>query len=804
MTLGSVFLSALLLAQGTLPSRPGVAPATPTISQDTGAGTVGQQTGPAMSLFDNAPSGSMPAIGSQGAFGGQGALPATGSDPLRASAPATPMAGGAGAAEAAAPPTGGERVNLPDRNSFWTPPRSDTSIHPPVGLAQPPVGTQGMKSPAPIAAETEGTGSAPARPAAPGAADLPDATVPIRPQSPNNVATDAASNEPSGADGASQANMATAATRQLIASLLRLPEGSPANGSPLTLREAIGATADRTRQLEITHLYWRLNEAVGALRAAWDEAQQLQQLQAPAQDAGLLNAVRNSAAARLQAAALAVNRAQHELAEMAAMAPGAALPLPADLPHVGGYDTYYERLARTRAMPARARLIDRTLPLRRQVIDARVAAFEAARLSLESNLESHRYGQTSLAAVLDAVAETARQQESLVAAACQYNHDIADYALTVVGPQVNGETVVSMLIKTNRQPTPAAGSSGDVRRMQDPLVETSSDVEHATYDEPTASRNEPTLAEPRKPAVKDAADAAETSAEDRPATADTDEPPAADAPPLEPIKETWMSRRQTTALPTARLYEALVNVSPAARAKQLATALYWSQSLPGSAGEPIELRDCLRDVAESNRRAVVEAYWTAARRAAEYQVLAAERDLIDGLAGRATQAGAAALDAARQDVRARLLEAEAALVESQFELARRVGRTQDAKGLLPTTTPHAGPYALKLEAQPREVADSWPIKRLAATIPGLAENLNTRASAVVELDGLRAQTGADYQAGRASLTDVLDAIQRQSGETTALIGTLTDYNLAIAEYVARVIPAGTTNERLVGSLVVSQ
>ncbi len=797
MTLGSVFLSALLLAQGTLPSRPGVAPATPTISQDTGAGTAGQQTGPAMSLFDNAPSGSMPAIG------GQGALPATGSDPLRASAPATPMAGGAGAAEAAAPPTGGEGVNLPDRNSFWTPPRSDTSIHPPMGLAQPPVGIQGMKSPAPIAAEPEGTGSAPARPAAPGAADLPDATVPIQPQSPNNVATDAASNEPSGADGASQANIATAATRQLIASLLRLPEGSPANGSPLTLREAIGATADRTRQLEITHLYWRLNEAVGALRATWDEAQQLQQLQAPAQDAGLLNAARNSAAARLQSAALAVNRAQHELAEMAAMAPSAALPLPTDLPHVGGYDTYYERLARTRAMPARARLIDRTLPLRRQVIDARVAAFEAARLSLESNLESHRYGQTSLAAVLDSVAAAARQQESLVAAACQYNHDIADYALTVVGPQVNGETIVSMLIKTDRQPTPAAGSSGDVRRMQDALLETPSDVQHATYDERAAPRNEPTLAEPRKPAAKDAADAAETSAEDRPATADTAQQPAADEASLEPIEETWTSKRQTTALPTARLYEALVNVSPAARAKQLATALYWSQSLPGSAGEPIELRDCLRNVPESNRRAVVEAYWTAARRAAEYQVLAAERDLLDGLAGAAAQPGAA-LDAARQDVRARLLEAEAALVESQFELARRAGRTQDAKGLLPTTTPHAGPYALKLEAQPREVAESWPIKRLAAAIPGLAENLNTRASTVVELDGLRAQTAADYQAGRASLTDVLDAIQRQSSETIAAIGTLTEYNLAIAEYVARVIPAGTTNDRLVGSLVVSQ
>lgn len=799
MTLGSVFLSAVLLAQGTLPGRPAVAPATPTVSQGTATGGASQQTGPAMSFFDNSSAGSMPAIG------GQGSLPAAGSDPLRASAPALPMAGGAGAAGAAAQPIGGERGNLPDRNGFWTPPAADTGIDPPAGLAQPLVGSQGMKSPAPIAAETDDV-APPAQQAAPGAAGLPDMTVPIRPQTPNNVAAEAASNEPSGADGASQAsqaNVATAATRQSIANLLRLPEGSPAKGSPLTLREAIGATVDRPRQLEITHLYWRLNEAVGTLRATWDEAQQLQQLQSSAQDAGLLNAARNSAAARLQAAALGVSRVQHELAEMAAIAPGTALPLPADLPHVGGYDTYYERLAKTRAMPARARLIDRTLPLRRQVIDARMAAFQAARLSLEANLESHRYGQTSLATVLDSVGEAARQQESLIAAVCQYNHDIADYALTVVGPQVNGETIVSMLIKTNRQPTPAAGSSGDVRRMQDPLVEASSDVQHATHNEPAVPRNEPTLAAPRKPAVKDAADAADMSAEDRPATADAAQHPAADEPPLEPIKETWTSRRQTTALPTVRLYEAIVNVSPAARAKQLATALYWSQSLPESAGEPIELRECLRNVPALNRRAVVEAYWTAARRAAEYQVLAAERDLLDGLAGAAAQPGAV-LDAARQNVRARLLEAEAALIESQFELAGRAGRTQHAKGLLPTTTPHAGPYALKLEAQPREIAESWPIKRLAAAIPGLAENLSTRASTVVELDGLRAQTAADYQVGKASLTDVLDAIQRQSSETIAAIGTLTDYNLAIAEYVARVIPAGTTNDRLVGSLVVSQ
>jgi hypothetical protein len=93
---------------------------------------------------------------------------------------------------------------------------------------------------------------------------------------------------------------------------------------------------------------------------------------------------------------------------------------------------------------------------------------------------------------------------------------------------------------------------------------------------------------------------------------------------------------------------------------------------------------------------------------------------------------------------------------------------------------------------------------LAAKILALSECTCDRAKAVVEADAARAQATAVYQADGRSIDPVLDAIDRQINQSAAFLGTLTEYNLAIADYVLAVLPQTITGEELVQGLVVSR
>ena len=634
------------------------------------------------------------------------------------------------------------------------------------------------------------------------------------------------------------------AARELVAALLNLPQPAALPGKPLTLREALGSALDRPRQLDVTHAYWRLTDALGAYRAALNAEDALSQLQARAADTAILRTATTAATAATHAARLAALRAQYDLAEAVALPSTSQLPLPADLPHTGDYRTYYEELSRTRTVPAATRLVHRTLPLRREALEMRASAVDAVRESLAAARQAYETGHASLSSVVTVAASLAAEERALVASACAYNHDIADYALAIVGPQISGDTVVSMLIKTTRPRNPEAGRGGASRSQRhEPSEDVAlSAVTPATHEEPLAAPagqparrpGVPTPAPPRPAAdlalqptpapSKDSADGSTSAQTPDPATnaaAGAEAPaaaPDADAQADFPTLPDWTLRsaeRQPladTARPSAAgpLYADFAAASPAARAKQLTLALYWRGSLPQS--QPVELKEVLRDIPDERRRDVIKAYWTAARRAAEYQVFVSASEMLEGLASTAASRASqplgkhevATLTAARLAARARLVDAEAKLIEAQFDLARQAGRNGQSTGLLPSTTPHAGPYLLKLEAQPASLAGTWPMQRLAATVPALGENLQERSAAVVEADATCAAAAQDWQTGQRSLVELLALVDQQTAESLAFLDTLTQYNEAIADYVLRVVPPAMPGDRLVASLVLAQ
>ena len=228
--------------------------------------------------------------------------------------------------------------------------------------------------------------------------------------------------------------------------------------------------------------------------------------------------------------------------------------------------------------------------------------------------------------------------------------------------------------------------------------------------------------------------------------------------------------------------------------------------------EPVTLEECLSRQNGGDRRATVEVFWIARQRAAEYQAVVQELEFLDNLLPvvlerRSKPEGAVEmlfLRAARQNAKANLQEAHAALIETQFELAVRTQLTAESVWPLPSTPPHAGQYLLNLEAQPRTLVQSWPMRRLAATIPAYSTSVQEHASSVVAADTAREKAIEKYTAGNLPVEEVIEEVARQTQQTFDFLQTLTDYNRSIAEYALTVLPPDASSARIASALVVQR
>jgi hypothetical protein len=159
------------------------------------------------------------------------------------------------------------------------------------------------------------------------------------------------------------------------------------------------------------------------------------------------------------------------------------------------------------------------------------------------------------------------------------------------------------------------------------------------------------------------------------------------------------------------------------------------------------------------------------------------------------------LQAAQLAAKAAMRDGHVALIEAQYILALRIGALTDPAWPLASTVPHSGGYLLKLEAQSQSLAESWPVRRLAATMPGLGQSVQQRAAAVVDADAARVATAEKYAGGGATIQQVIEGIAEQTEQTAAFLEAVDVYNRAIAEYATIVLPLGTPADKLVAALV---
>ena len=612
-----------------------------------------------------------------------------------------------------------------------------------------------------------------------------------------------------------QASGATLEPPQMVADALLLPSGAALTGQPMTLVSVLSSTMDRRQQLGMTRAYWRLAQAVAEYHFCFDHAHNLEQLESHGNRPASLRLVRASAAAMVRQAELKATAAQCVLAGLMQLPAGAPLPLPADHPHVGAYRTNFQALFAARTPPEPLMLIDRILPIQRQAIDDQAAAVRAAE---DVFLAARDQQQSDAVDIAACSRELLKQQRAFIHIVREYNANITEYGLAVAGPMTSPQALVAILI-------------GPARQGAAPVVY--GDVRPTSANEPIAdSMQQPTLAAPRtgwrtgQPTPAPPRDGLRPMGKNEPTLAPPqekrdDDPATLEDKPLVPVEKPMTPDPITVKKPVtgvegevaiaSPLYAPLLDAAPATRAKQLAIALSWDRALPEGIGTPMNLTDCVVRDPGTDRRVTIETYWRLRQRTAEYQSLRQEVEWLEELMPlvlerRGEPSGAAAmlrLHAARLAAQASASEAHVALIEAQYALALRLGATDDAAWPLASTVPHSGSYLLNLETQPRAVVESWPVRRLAATIPALCESVRQYATAVVEADAARVAMAEKYRVGSATLDQAIEGIHAQTRETLAVLGVLTDYNRAIVEYVLTVMPPSTPARLLVPALVVN-
>ena len=629
-----------------------------------------------------------------------------------------------------------------------------------------------------------------------------------------------------------------------------LAEGDKAlEGKPIALVDLLSRIHDRQQRALVIPAYWQLFAAACEYRIAADEASRLGQLLPPADASGrhashpVLEARMASAEARVREAELAVLAQQYALADHMRLPANEPLPLAADLPHSGAYRTFFqERYARS--APPKMHLIDRTLPLLHRSIELRAAAAVSAADSADAEAEAYLAGQLDLVSVVDSVIELSRQRWAFVAAVRDYNLDIAEYALTVVPAGLTSAQLVGVLIG----PPPAAPAEKSDRKE---LAERRRGVKQAAFESPidappTPRVRVPTLAPPREsqplrrlpdeasPALKQAPDVnhspRQKSGRPRraatPSSSSTSRPRptgqrhfVAKPPRVEPVEsrvgeeqpETTAST--TDALPTEAdqgLYGGLSELSSLKRAQELSAALHWDEARDPSQGTAVSLADALSAVPAGDWRALLASYWHCRQQIAAWQTLSQEIEQLRALQPvalrRREDAGAAdamlRLRTAQLAASAAADVAKTGILAAQFDLAMLLRRPLDRPWPWPVTSPHAGGYRLKLDAQPATLLQAAYVRQLVGMLPKRHEAVQGHANAVIAADAARVAVLAECEAGERRLSDAVAAVRRLSSETLAFLEAQSHYNVQFADYALAVAPSGVPASVLARALVV--
>lgn len=243
------------------------------------------------------------------------------------------------------------------------------------------------------------------------------------------------------------------------------PAAGEQNVRALRLVDALERTSGSQQQFTAIKAYWDWSAAVSELYGVDEENHLLHNSK---------NAPRNRSEQAAQTANLKASRARLEdtkldvaakvvdLLEVTNLRSTSASLRPADVPFVSAYNTNFSKLFPNGSGPTSLKKINQTLPYALKVVRSRADSYEASRQALLAAQSALQAQQCPYDDFLNALALMRSQRRAFLDSVHDYNFAIAEYALSVAGPGMRRETVVSMLIRP--VPTTYRGASLDYSR----------------------------------------------------------------------------------------------------------------------------------------------------------------------------------------------------------------------------------------------------------------------------------------------------------------------------------------------------
>lgn len=593
--------------------------------------------------------------------------------------------------------------------------------------------------------------------------------------------------------------------KDLIAGLVVAPAGQGLTGEPLKLADAFVRSARRYPPTDVAQAYWALAAATAEFHQRRNEAEELEilsrSLEGTAGQPAELKLALGSARAALAESKLMAIGAQQRLAAFTGYVPP-ALPIVADFPHTGTYQTFFDEIFAGRAAPPELALLNRTLPLEREVLLARTQSALAAMDDLEATMTEFEAGKGPLTSALTAIAENGRQQRALVRAAEVYNRDIARYAMQAVPAGIDPLRMAGMLIRDASPVSPASPSTrpvmaspppGVIRRAEnetpadeivDPRVRPANLEEAAPANDPNwrpsvsgeagstpapASKNDsrPTIRSiyvPKAGAGRDEGVIPAAGVREAPSVEESRREPQGTQGPR------YRAQRPRTG--GAGLYSGLADASPTEQAKSLAGLL---GGLPAASdtSRKATLEECLTMATGRDPRQVRGTYWKACVLAAQCEILIGAQVQFAELesVARIPEAGRAKLSlrAAAARVTADLAQRRAELLVAQWFLTQTAGQNLRGPWLYPSSNLAAPDWLVQKDGDDARSTQA-PLPRDQRAL--LRTAISQRAAAVVAADTLRAMHFDALQTGQEPVDGALAATATQCEATLAFVGSL--------------------------------
>ncbi len=234
----------------------------------------------------------------------------------------------------------------------------------------------------------------------------------------------------------------------------KFPVQHKLEGRELTLQDLFIITNDRDKRFALLKAYWRVALAMAEYNWAVEEYYTIKPLEGVAGQASTshryIEAAINSSVARVSETRIQTINAQFELLKLMG-GQYRAMPLCADIPLVGTYNTQFEKNYPTGRAPARLREISQTVDLRRDVVNSRCLSIHTtfnawANSAIPQYLRSQSESDAQVVAI--GYEQVIRHRRYFLAAIREYNNDIAEYALSVLSPSFRPEQLASFLTRT--------------------------------------------------------------------------------------------------------------------------------------------------------------------------------------------------------------------------------------------------------------------------------------------------------------------------------------------------------------------